>query len=97
MVEVIWTKQSASDLKNIFLFIARDSEKFARIQIEELISGTDILLQHPFSGKKVREMDLANVREIVSGNYRIFYRIKSDKRIFILTVHHAARLLKRKL
>jgi mRNA-degrading endonuclease RelE of RelBE toxin-antitoxin system len=35
-----------------------------------------------------------NIRELILGNYRIIYRIISEERIDILTVHHSAKLLR---
>jgi toxin ParE1/3/4 len=44
-------------------------------------------------GKMVPEFLLPELRELIEGNYRIIYRIVSEERIDILTIHHSSRLL----
>ena len=46
----------------------------------------------PRSGRIVPEVGDPAIREILLGNYRIVYRIKSGA-VEILAVHHGARLL----
>ena len=41
----------------------------------------------------VPELERKDVRELIEGNYRIIYRIKSEEQIDIITVHHSARQL----
>jgi len=42
-------------------------------------------------GKVVNEINNPNVRELVTGNYRIIYRIWNKQRVDILMVHHGTR------
>jgi plasmid stabilization system protein ParE len=42
----------------------------------------------------VPEYGLSHLREIITGSYRVVYRIVNEYRIDIITVHHSARLLK---
>lgn len=93
MVEVKWTKQSISDLDSIAEFIAKDSVKYAEIQIERFLNLVEILSVQPKIGRIVHETDDTNIRELIQGNYRIIYRISNPKLIDILTVHHSRRLL----
>jgi len=94
MVEVKWTDQSLEDINNIAEYIAADSEKFASIQVQKFFERVEVLHQYPKIGKVVPEITRENIRELISGNYRIIYKIISKSRIDILTVHHAARLLR---
>jgi hypothetical protein len=41
----------------------------------------------------VPEKNTPEIRELIEGNYRIFYRLKKDK-ITILRIHNAARKIK---
>ena len=93
MVEVKWTDQSLEDIHNIAEYIAADSEKFASIQVEKFFERVEVLNKYPTVGKVVPEVGKQNIRELISGNYRIIYKIISKSRIDILTVHHASRLL----
>lgn len=94
MVYINWTLQAKSDLKNIADFIANDSIKYARIHILKIRKLTEILKTHPQIGRIVEELEKPDIRELVYRNYRIIYKIVSEDRVDILTVHHSARDLK---
>jgi len=94
MAEIRWTDQSLADIENIAEFIAKDSERYASIQVERFFDETIILEQFPYAGRIVPEIKNRYVREIILGNYRIIYRITSKDIIDILTVHHSSRLIK---
>ena len=97
MVQVRWLEQAKIDLKEIYEFIAMDSKRYAKHQVQQIKSRTQILKKHPFAGKMVREFEDPKLREIVSGHYRIIHRIVSTKLIHILLVHHGARELEQRL
>jgi addiction module RelE/StbE family toxin len=94
MVKIIWTKRSFKDLEKIFLYVANDSELYATRLIERIISIVDQLEHFPFSGKIVPEKNDETIRELIEGNYRIFYKVVSNSRISILRVHHSAKNVK---
>lgn len=80
--------------ENIAEFIAKDSETYARIQVERFFEETEILESFPLSGRIVPELKNATIREIIFGNYRIIYRLFSKEAVDILTIHHSSRLIK---
>lgn len=80
-----------NDLKGIFEYIAKDSKKYAKLEILKIKSRTQILKLRPLIGKEVIERGNIAVRELVEGNYRIIYKIVDKGRIDILTIHHSAR------
>lgn len=86
-MEVIWTNQALNKVKEFIDYIARDSVEIAEKWAENLISETDRLILQPRSGRRVPEFRDENLREIISGNYRIIYRIKKDA-VYIQTVRH---------
>ncbi len=92
MVEIKWTNKSINNLKNIFEYIAQDSKKYASLQVKKIKERTKKLKIQPLSGRIVPEFDDLNIRELIDGNYRIVYMI-SEQNVFILTVHHSAKLL----
>ena len=94
MAKLNWTPQSKADLLAIAEFIAKDSKKYARIQISRLRERARQLKSYPNSGRVVPEYGEENLRELILGNYRIIYRIVDPDRIDIITVHHSARLLR---
>ncbi len=93
MAKIIWTKQSIKDLKSIFDYIALDSKYYAGRLIKRLVLRTDQLEVFPESGRIVPEKEDSNIREIIEGNYRIFFRFSRGV-ITILRVHNSARKIK---
>jgi len=94
MARLNWTELSINDLTNIAEFISKDSFKYATIQIKRIRERARILKTKPFLGRIVPEIQNDSIRELILGNYRIIYKIVSEDRIDILTVHHSAKLLK---
>ncbi len=93
MVRINWTRQSVSDLKSIYDFIAIDSKFYAKRQVLKIKERTEILKTFPLSGKIITEISKTDFRELIERNYRIIYKIISKQRIDIITIHHAARSL----
>lgn len=96
MVEVNWTDQALKDIENVAEYIAKDSLKFAAIQVKIFFDRVKILADLPYSGKIVPEINKEKIRELNSGNYRIIYLIVNKHRIDILTIHNGYRLLRKK-
>jgi len=95
MVKIIWTQRSLTDLKSIAEYISRDSVKYASLTLERIFEVTKYIESNPRIGRMVPEIGRNNkIREIVSGNYRIIYKISNPLTIYILTVHHSARRLR---
>jgi|TARA_R110002110_G_scaffold208363_3_gene420682 toxin ParE1/3/4 len=96
MVQINWTLQATSDLKDIAEYISKDSKKYAKLQIVRIRFRTRILTSQLYSGKIVMEIGKNNIRELIEGNYRIIYKVVNDSRVDILTIHHSARDLFRR-
>lgn len=92
-VEIKWTIPALDDVESIAEFIAHDSKHFASIQIEKFFLRAEILADYPLSGRIVPEAGDTTIRELIEGNYRIIYRVVSEARIDILTIHQSQRLL----
>ena len=97
MVRIKWLKSAKLDLKEIYEFIALDSKRYARFQVEKIQKKTEILKEGTIIGKKVFEINNENVRELFEGDYRIIYRTISKNEIHIILIHHGARDLLRRL
>ena len=95
MVQINWTNQAKSDLKNIAEFISRDSVRYAKSQIIRIKQRASILKNHPLAGRTVPEYEVQEVRELIEGNYRIIYKLVNNERVDILTIHHSSRMMKR--
>lgn len=91
MVQINWTLQSKTDLKQIADYISLNSKRYAKLQVLKIKNKTNILKTHILIGKIVREIEDEKIRELIEGRYRIIYKIISKSQIDILTIHHTAR------
>lgn len=91
MDEIIWSKSALSDLKSIFDYIALDSVNYAERHVNKLIERTEVLVEFPKTGRVVPEKEDITIRELIEGNYRIFYKISSPQKITIIRIHHSAK------
>jgi len=94
MVKVIWTELSTEDLKEIFDYIAKDSVRYASITVNKIYNRAQDIIDNPYVGRIVPEINIKVIREVISGNYRIVYKIINEFQVDILRVYHSARLLK---
>ena len=92
MARIIWTPKALDDLDSLLAFIAKDSPIAARRFAQKIIQRVDLLATQPLLGGLIAEDDSRIYRQIIQGNYRVIYRTDGI-RIFIVAVHHAARLL----
>ncbi len=93
MVKIVWTEISIKDIKDIYDYIAQNSIRYAGITINKIYQKAQIIIDNPFSEKIVHEFNDKMIREVISGNYKIVYRIMSELQVDILRVYHSARLL----
>ena len=93
MAQISWTKKSLKDLRAIYDYITLDSIFYATRFISKLIQRVDQLTEFPESGRIVPEKKDPEIRELIEGNYRIFYRLQKEK-ITILRIHNSARKIK---
>ncbi len=91
MVQINWTLQAKDDLKAIAEYIKLDSLRYAKLQVIRIKSRTHILKSHPNAGRTVSEIENEQIRELIEGSYRIIYKVVSNNRVDILTIHHSAR------
>lgn len=90
-MDVEWSARARTDMRELRTYIAQDSLYYARRFIEKILKAAETLTQHPQIGRKVPEAeDREDIRELLFQNYRIIYRIKTD-RIYIVTVIHGSR------
>lgn len=93
MAKISWTKWSLKDLRLIYDYISIDSPFYAERFISKIISRVDQLENMPLSGRIVPEKDDPSIRELIEGNYRIFYKVNKTN-ISILRIHNSAREIK---
>lgn len=93
MAQISWTKKSLQDLKAINDFISLDSPFYASRFIFKIIKRVDQLSEFPESGRIVPEKHNPEIRELIEGNFRIFYRLRKNN-IVILRIHNSSRKIK---
>ncbi|NJK97211.1 MAG: type II toxin-antitoxin system RelE/ParE family toxin [Bacteroidales bacterium] len=94
MVKLVWTELSTEDLKEIFDYIAKDSVRYASITVNKIYNRAQDVIDNLYVGRVVPEINIKAIREVISGNYRIVYKIINEFQVDILRVYHSARLLK---
>lgn len=57
--------------------------------VDRLTRRSQQIADFPFSGRRVPEYDIDQIREVIEGPYRIIYHIKADQ-IDVLAVIHGA-------
>jgi len=74
VTELTWSPRAVADLEEIRTFIDADSPAWADLTVRRLIAAVDRLQQFPDSGRMLPERQSPDLREIISGNFRIVYR-----------------------
>lgn len=97
MVRIKWLAYAKLDLKEISDYISLDSKHYAKLQIDKILSKTQIIKKQIYIGKEVDEINDSAIREIIEGNFRIIYRIINSNETHILMVHHGARDLRKRI
>lgn len=87
---VTWTAHAKGQVTAIYDYIAQDSPFYAKRTAETLIHSTIGLEQTPKKGRKIPELNDANLRELSVSSYRVLYEIKADE-IQVLAVIHKRR------
>lgn len=90
MIEVTWSPRSIADLEEIRAFIDADSPAWAELTVRRLVAAVERLQQFPDSGRVVPERQSPQLRDVVSGNFRVVYR-RGPGRVEIVTVFRGSR------
>src|SRR5262245_8234943 len=91
-MKVLWTRRAQRDLQEIRSYIARDNPAAAQRWVNRLRERAEQAAAFPLAGRKVPELNLESLREVLVGGYRIVYRIQPAA-LEILTVFEGHRLL----
>jgi addiction module RelE/StbE family toxin len=93
LTRVVWTGQAIEDVEAIREFIARDSPRYARAEVERIVAAVERLAQFPESGRIVPDLQEPSLREVIEAPYRIVYRLIPEE-AQVLTVFRASRALR---
>jgi len=89
---VKWTEIANRDLIEVVEFIGRDSRFYAAALVRDVRVVARSLRIFAERGRVVPEINVFEIRELFIGNYRLIYKVTSD-RVFILGFVHGARNL----
>lgn len=84
-------------LRAIRDFISHDSEHYARLQIERLISRIETAARMPSRGHPVHEFIESELREVHEGSCCLIYRIHDDELQVVPIVHMKQRVKRKRL
>ena len=87
------SKRSLADLDNIVEYAEKQSFVYAQNITMRIFDRIAQLADFPNTGKKVLELNDESVRELVTGNYRIIYKVY-DTYVDVLTIQHGSQSLK---
>lgn len=87
MAEVIWTNPAISQLQDIIVYIARNSQLNAVRFGERLLSAPEQLNQFPLIGARVPEFDRQDLRELLVFPYRIIYQVRGEECLILAVIH----------
>jgi toxin ParE1/3/4 len=87
-----WSPLAISRLSEIAKYIAQDNPVAAERWVQKVFALVEKLSDFPERGRMVPEINNKMIREIISGNYRVIYKLE-DREISILTVRHVKQVL----
>lgn len=85
-MNVTWSPLALEQLSAIAEFIALDNSSAAENWVNSLFDKAERLASFPEMGRTVPELNQANYRELIIGNYRLIYKITNE--INVLTVRN---------
>ncbi len=91
-MKIIWSPLALERIKEIAEYISQDNLSAAENWVIKLFEKVKKLKKFPKIGRIVPEVERQEIRELIFGRYRIFYRI-SENYISILTVRHGKQLI----
>ena len=92
-MKVHWTDTAEAHLDAIHDYIAQNSPEYAKRIVDQLTRRSQQIGKFPFSGRRVPEYDIDQIREVIEGSYRIIYYIKSDQVDVLAVIHGAMNIL----
>ena len=92
-MKVHWTDTAERHLDAIYAHIALDSPEYARRMVDRLTRRSRQIAKFPFSGRRVPEYDVDQIREVIEGSFRIIYHIKSAQIDVVAVIHGAMDVL----
>ena len=87
-----WSPEAIEDIESIASYIERDSAWYAKAVVSKIVEIAETIPAFPELGRMFPEVGDSAIRERLVYNYRVIYRLESE-RVVIAAVIHASRLL----
>ena len=97
MAEIVWTQEAVRWLEEIHDYIAMDRPYAAHDVVTGIYNKVQLLRHQPRLGQRYAPICDREVRELLYGHYRIAYLLKSEDRVEVLGIFHAAMDIERYL
>jgi addiction module RelE/StbE family toxin len=90
-MRIIWSDRALERVEEIAGYIEQDDPAAAARCVEELFTAVDRLRDFPEMGKPGRDVITPGMRELVIGDFRVFYEVGAD--IDVHSVRRASQLI----
>jgi toxin ParE1/3/4 len=90
-MRVIWSNRALERVEEIAGYIAQDSLPAAARWVDDLFAQVEKLADFPEMGKPGRDVATPGIRELIFGDFRVFYEVGAD--IDIHSVRRASQLI----
>ena len=90
-MRIIWSDRALERVEDIAVYIAQDNPSAATRWVDELFAQVERLSEFPEMGKPGRDVATPGIRELVLGDFRVFYEVGID--IDIHSVRRASQLI----
>ena len=97
MVDINWTKEAESWLKDIYDYISKDNPQMAKKVVNDIYDRAQILKTFSRVGYVYENQNNKEIRILLYGHYRIAYLIKDKDHIDILGIFHGRLAIERYL
>ena len=87
-----WSDRALQRVEEIALYIAQDDRDAAVRWTVGLFEAVERLAEFAQSGRSVPELGAREIRELIYGAYRVFYRV--GEVVEVMTVRHGSQLLR---
>ncbi len=94
-MKVEWSIYASTQFEDSLRFVAVDNRRAAELLSNKIKRSIQRLQMFPRSGRVVGGIDRKDVRKIISGNYKIFYRASLGG-ILILAFKHSRQRIRPK-
>lgn len=91
-MQVVWTDPALERVAEVAVYIAQDDPDAADRWTVELFNAVARLVDFAESGRMVPELGARDVRELIFGAYRVYYRVGSA--VEVLSVRHGSQLIR---